>query len=89
MRLLLCVVSWDIPVQVRNHYANCGSVDNVNHCVYAGADASNGRFGRSHTGQPLEFDDFGCRGSENSLLDCPRNLGQTCAYGDADVICSE
>ena len=61
----------------------------MTHLLYAGADASRGRFGRSHIGQPLEFDDFGCRGNENNLLDCPKNLGRVCSYGDTDVICSE
>ena len=77
-------------MQVRSHYAYCGSDDDiVNYFIYAAADASNGRFGLSHTGQPLQFDDLGCRGSENSLLDCPRNFGRVCSFGDADVICSE
>ena len=61
----------------------------MNRLIYTGAEASNGRFGRSHIGQPVEFDDFGCRGSENSLLECPKHLGRVCSYGEADVICSK
>ena len=71
-------------------------VRNLHACVflklvypYLGGEGSSGRFGRSHTGQQVEFDYFQCSGSENNLSDCHRTVGQVCSFGDADVICSE
>ena len=87
--LLLCVVSWDILVQVRNFRANLYIGRSIVYYYFIGAEGSSGRFGRSHTGQLVEFDYFQCSGSENNLSDCHRTVGQVCSFGDADVICSE
>ena len=60
------------------------------HTFTTGATAHSRKFIAAHNSQPLEFDNFNCRGTEINLLKCSRGIGGTCQHTqDASVICSE
>ena len=54
-----------------------------------GAEAHRGKFPGAHISQPIVFDYFYCRGSENNLLECGHGIGRVCQHSaDVSVICS-
>ena len=55
-----------------------------------GAEAHQRKFLDADISQPLVFDHFQCRGSENNLLECNRGVGRVCQHSeDVSVVCSE
>ena len=90
MMQLLCVVSWDIPVQVSSLIPKFLYLYSLLLTTYAGAEAHCcARFGPGPNKQPVQQDIFHCRGSESNLLECDRAIGSNCAHSqDSSVICS-
>ena len=90
LMLLWCVSSWVIPLKVNISYIFGHFEDNFQYSSPVLTDVvafTTANFGTG-TG-PVYLDSVTCSGSENNLIDCPRNSYSSCYYysGGAGVRC--